>query len=69
MWQKKAEIVDSRDSVVDIKVAPPHHEGLKIAACSADGQVRLYDAVDTSDLAHWVLAASFESFGGKGEYT
>ena len=66
VWQKKAEIVDSRDSVVDIKVAPPH-EGLRIATCSADGQVRIYDALDTSNLAHWSLASSFESNGGKGE--
>jgi hypothetical protein len=35
-WIKRAEIVDSRDSVRDIKFAP-HHMGLKLATCSADG--------------------------------
>lgn len=64
-WQKKAEMIDSSDSVVDIKVAPPH-EGLRIATCSADGQVRIYDALDTSNLAHWSLSSSFSSYGGKG---
>ncbi|KAL6064696.1 Nucleoporin SEH1 [Balamuthia mandrillaris] len=35
-WHKKIELLDSKDSVKDIKFAP-HHMGLKLATCSADG--------------------------------
>ncbi len=90
VWIKKAEMVDSRDSVRDIKFAP-HHMGLKLvcfhtllfkdhtlhlafiadiqlfpleAACSADGYIRIYEAMDIMNLNHWSLVAEFESHKG-----
>jgi WD40 repeat protein len=62
-WIKRAEIVDSRDSVRDIKFAP-HHMGLKLATCSADGFIRIYEAMDIMNLNHWSLTAEFESHKG-----
>ena len=55
-WVKKAELVDSRDSVHDIKFAP-HHTGLKLATASADGIVRIYEATDVMNLTQWQLQA------------
>ena len=51
-WSRAAEIADARDSVVDIQFAP-HHLGVKIASCSADGVVRVHEAPDVLDLASW----------------
>jgi len=59
-WHKKIEIVDSKDSVCDTKFAP-HHMGLKLATCSTDGFVRIYEALDIMNLNHWPLIAEFES--------
>jgi nucleoporin SEH1 len=58
-WVKKAELVDSRDSVHDIKFAP-HHMGLKLATASADGIVRIYEATDVMNLTQWQLQSQFE---------
>jgi WD40 repeat protein len=58
-WVKKAELVDSRDSVHDIKFAP-HHKGLKLATASADGIVRIYEATDVMNLTQWQLQSQFE---------
>jgi len=60
---KRATLVDSRDSVQDIKFAPRHH-GLKLATCSTDGFVRIYEAIDVTNLAHWSLMEEFESQKG-----
>jgi len=35
--------------------------GLKLATCSADGFVRIYEAMDIMNLNHWSLTAEFES--------
>lgn len=51
-WLKRAQLGDARDSVNDIKFAP-RHLGLHLAAASTDGIVRLYEATDTTSLAHW----------------
>jgi hypothetical protein len=71
-WVKRANLVDSRDSVQDIKFGP-RHTGLRIvlipfqhvyspssnqyekATCSSDGFVRIYEASDVTNLAHWSL--------------
>jgi len=62
-WAKRATLVDSRDSVQDIKFAP-RHLGLKIATASTDGYVRIYEAVDVTNLFHWSLTDEFESQKG-----
>jgi len=59
-WTKRATLVDSRDSVQDIKFAP-RHLGLKLATCSSDGFVRIYEAIDVTNLSHWSLMEEFES--------
>jgi len=64
-WVSRATLVDSRDSVTDIKFAP-RHLGLKLATCSADGYVRLYEAPDVMNLAHWSLVVDFEALRGGG---
>lgn len=53
-WIQKSTLVDSTDNVVDIKFAP-RHLGLKLATCSLDGHVRVYEAIDVMNLAHWPL--------------
>eukprot|EP01104_Vermistella_antarctica_P014333 TRINITY_DN4486_c0_g1_i1.p2 TRINITY_DN4486_c0_g1~~TRINITY_DN4486_c0_g1_i1.p2 ORF type:complete len:312 (-),score=47.11 TRINITY_DN4486_c0_g1_i1:1096-2031(-) len=59
-WNKRATLVDSRDSVLDIKFAP-RHLGLKLATCSSDGFIRIYEAIDVMNLAHWPLMEEFEA--------
>jgi len=62
-WAKRATLVDSRDSVQDIKFAP-RHMGLKLATASTDGFVRIYEAIDITNLSHWSLMEEFESQKG-----
>jgi len=62
-WISRATLVDSRESVTDIKFAP-RHIGLKLATCSADGYVRIYEAIDVMNLAHWPLIDEFEAHRG-----
>lgn len=59
-WNKRAQLSDARDSVNEIKFAP-RHLGLKIAAGSADGHVRVYEATDATSLAHWEFTDEFEA--------
>eukprot|EP00743_Colponemidia_sp_Colp-15_P001728 GILK01001887.1.p1 GENE.GILK01001887.1~~GILK01001887.1.p1 ORF type:complete len:319 (-),score=44.64 GILK01001887.1:183-1139(-) len=59
-WTLKATLADSRDSVSDIKFAP-QHLGFKLATCSADGTVRIYEATDVMNLSSWPLMEEFES--------
>ncbi len=58
-WTNRAKLVDSRQSVNDIAFAPKHM-GLMIATCSADGSVRIYEAIDVMNLMHWPLVDEFE---------
>ena len=51
---KKASLVDSRTSVTDVKFSP-RHLGLLLATCSADGTVRIYEALDVMNLGQWSL--------------
>jgi WD40 repeat protein len=51
-WQRKVQISDSKKSVNDVKFAP-RHLGLKLAAGSADGTVRIYEATDVFSLNYW----------------
>ncbi|PVD21500.1 hypothetical protein C0Q70_19674 [Pomacea canaliculata] len=57
-WLKRTSLVDSRTSVTDVKFAPKHR-GLQLATCSADGVVRIYEAVDVMNLSNWSLQHEF----------
>jgi len=58
-WVKKAVLFESHRPVQDIKFAPRHH-GLKLATASQDGIVRIYEAVDITNLSHWPVMAVIE---------
>ena len=58
-WLERARLVDSRGTVQDIKFAP-QHLGLKLATVSVDGVLRIYEAMDVINLAHWTLMEDFE---------
>eukprot|EP00735_Rhodelphis_limneticus_P013136 TRINITY_DN665_c0_g1::TRINITY_DN665_c0_g1_i1::g.28915::m.28915 TRINITY_DN665_c0_g1::TRINITY_DN665_c0_g1_i1::g.28915 ORF type:complete len:325 (+),score=25.94,sp/Q4FZW5/SEH1A_XENLA/46.08/5e-93,WD40/PF00400.27/0.00082,WD40/PF00400.27/1.1e-11,WD40/PF00400.27/3.7e-05,WD40/PF00400.27/0.56,WD40/PF00400.27/3.7e-09,WD40/PF00400.27/0.00058,YmzC/PF14157.1/50,YmzC/PF14157.1/54,YmzC/PF14157.1/3.5e+03,YmzC/PF14157.1/1.1e+04,W_rich_C/PF07483.6/18,W_rich_C/PF07483.6/1.4e+03,W_rich_C/PF07483.6/3.4 TRINITY_DN665 len=62
-WLRRATLMDSRDKVNDVKFAP-HHVGLKFAACSSDGTVRIYEAPDPLNLTLWTPAGEFEASKG-----
>mmetsp|Transcript_5626 Transcript_5626/g.15957 ORF Transcript_5626/g.15957 Transcript_5626/m.15957 type:complete len:319 (+) Transcript_5626:50-1006(+) len=64
-WVKVVTLTESRDSVYDVKFAP-RHLGLQIAACSADGFIRIYEAMDVMNLASWSLSHEFEVFKAAG---
>ncbi len=53
-WLERAKLTDSRYLIQDIQFAP-HHFGLKIASISADGRLRIYEAMDFVDLSAWTL--------------
>lgn len=53
-WVKRGNLVDSRSSIVDVKFAPKHL-GLKLATCSVDGNIRVYEAPDIMNLSQWTL--------------
>ncbi|CDW53508.1 nucleoporin SEH1 [Trichuris trichiura] len=53
-WVKRASLVDSRCDVVDAKFSPSCL-GLLLAAGARDGTIRIYEAVDLSNLAQWNL--------------
>lgn len=59
-WVRCVSLVDARDSVQDIEFGPPH-AGLKLATASADGNVRVYEATDVTNLSQWPLLDDFES--------
>eukprot|EP00953_Heterococcus_sp_UTEX-ZZ885_P019226 10746-Heterococcus_DN1.PRE.1 len=63
-WYPKAQLSDSRKQVQDIAFSPSHL-GLKLASGSADGSVRIYEAIDVMNLNHWPLQEVFE-VGGTG---
>ena len=53
----RATLLDSRRSVADIAFAPRSH-GLRIATGSSDGFVRIYEAMDVTNLSTWTLMVS-----------
>ncbi len=59
-WTTLCHLVDSRDVVNDIKFAP-RHLGLKLATCSDDGVVRVYEASDIMNLSTWQVSEEFEA--------
>ncbi|KAJ3212824.1 epoxide hydrolase, soluble (sEH) [Dinochytrium kinnereticum] len=65
-WKLMATLPDHKGSVQDIEFAPSHL-GLKIATCSADGFVRIYEAMDVINLSAWDLVGQFEVLPGAKE--
>ena len=59
-WSNVCHLVDSRDNVADIKFAP-RHLGLKLATCSTDGVVRVYEALDIMNLSNFSVSEEFEA--------
>ncbi len=55
----KATLSDARRAVTAVQFAP-RHLGLRLASGSADGVVRIYEALDTMNLNHWKLEAEIE---------
>jgi WD40 repeat protein len=58
-WLKKSNLVDSRQSVTDVKFAPKHL-GLLLATSSSDGIVRIYEAPDIMNLTQWTIIHDFD---------
>jgi WD40 repeat protein len=59
-WKKQGRLVDSRDSVQCVQFAP--RPGiLKLASCSLDGKVRIYEATDVMNLSVWHLVEEFDA--------
>ena len=57
-WQCVAKLADSSQCIItDIAFSPSHH-GLKLAAASADGAVRIYEAPDVLSLRTWHLSTT-----------
>ena len=59
-WVQKATLSDARRSVTTVEFAP-RHLGLRLASGSADGVVRIYEALDTMNLNHWKLDGVIEA--------
>eukprot|EP01094_Clydonella_sp_ATCC50884_P016885 TRINITY_DN2858_c0_g1_i19.p1 TRINITY_DN2858_c0_g1~~TRINITY_DN2858_c0_g1_i19.p1 ORF type:complete len:326 (-),score=83.21 TRINITY_DN2858_c0_g1_i19:643-1620(-) len=59
-WVMCAELSDARSNVADVQFSP-RHLGLRFAACSHDGFVRVYEAVDVLNLSNWSLTDEFEA--------
>ena len=57
-FPKKGRLVDSRVAVKDLSFAP-RHQGLKLATCSEDGKVRVYESSNLMDLGEWPLSQEF----------
>ena len=60
-WTVKTQLTEARKQVSCLEFAP-RHWGLKLATGSADGSVRIYEAVDIMNLAQWPLAATLQAF-------
>ena len=58
-WVRRASLTDARRAATCLEFAP-RHWGLQLAVGSADGCVRIYEAVDIMNLAQWPLAATLQ---------
>jgi len=67
-WINKARLSDSRAAVNDVAFAP-RHNGLMLAAASADGLLRLYTANDQQELAVWDRWDEFAALDGGAPLT
>lgn len=57
-WKLKATLGDAHD-ILSVKFAPSQL-GLKLATCSNDGIVRIYEALDITNLSQWQITDQFE---------
>lgn len=62
-WVEKARLSDARRSVNCVEFAP-RHLGLMLATGSADGCVRIYEAIDVVNLHHWPLQGTIDVYSG-----
>jgi nucleoporin SEH1 len=60
-WVARASLTEARRGVTCVEFAP-RYWGLKLAVGSADGCVRIYEAIDIMNLTQWPLAATLQSF-------
>mmetsp|Transcript_8244 Transcript_8244/g.13040 ORF Transcript_8244/g.13040 Transcript_8244/m.13040 type:complete len:321 (+) Transcript_8244:126-1088(+) len=60
-WTAKAQLTEARKAVSCLEFAP-RQWGLKLATGSADGCVRIYEAVDVMNLAQWANASTLQCF-------
>lgn len=51
-WVRRANLVDSRTSVTDVRFTPKTI-GLFLTTCSSDGILRIYEAPDIMNLSQW----------------
>lgn len=56
-YTMKATLTEARRAATCVAFAP-RHWGLKVASGSADGCLRIYEAVDVANVAQWPLAAT-----------
>lgn len=59
------QLCDARQPVTCVEFAP-RHWGLKLATGSADGDVRIYEAIDVANLNQWVMDGCIEGRDGGG---
>ena len=55
-WNQLCILNDSQGALYDVKFAPPHL-GLKLATIGNDGTLRIYEALEPSDLRAWTLTS------------
>lgn len=55
-WQKLCTLNDATGPLFCVKFAPSHL-GLRLAALGNDGKLRMYDALESSDLRSWTLTS------------
>lgn len=53
-WVRRANLVDSRTSVTDVRFTPKNI-GLFLSTCAADGILRIYESPDIMNLNQWSL--------------
>ncbi|KAI8990086.1 WD40-repeat-containing domain protein [Pilobolus umbonatus] len=58
-WAERFRLVESRGAVLDIAFAPTHN-ALRLATCSSDGNIRIYEALEPTNLAQWSQMEEFE---------
>lgn len=58
-WNKLCTLNDSNGSLYSIKFAPAHL-GLRLACIGNDGILRMYDALEPSDLRSWTLTTEIK---------
>ncbi|KAI8149293.1 WD40-repeat-containing domain protein [Fennellomyces sp. T-0311] len=58
-WVERFRLVESRGAVLDIAFSPTPG-ALRLATCSADGIVRIYEALEPTNLAQWSQMEEFE---------